>query len=74
VVAKLSELGLSPELWAQIITIVIGVMGGWIGKLKLKTKEIEQFIVQLNDAIYDDKVTAEELKKLSDTARKIAKA
>ena len=57
---------------ALIATLVISLLGGYVTKVKSKLGAISNFTVVLNDAIYDNKITEDEVKALSDELRKLA--
>jgi hypothetical protein len=67
-----TSLILNEEVIAIISTLIITVVGGYMAKFKSKSKEFADLIADINDAVYDDKVTAEEVKKISDSARKLS--
>lgn len=67
---------LSPELLAIIGTLLsfaIGILSRQAGyqKVKLKFSASKEFLTQVDDALYDDKVTDEEFRKIFDVGKKI---
>lgn len=67
---------LSPELLAIIATLIsfaIGILSRQPSYEKAKSKfsQSKEFLVQIDDALYDNKVTEEEFRKIFDAGKKI---
>ena len=59
---------------AMIATVLISLFGVYSQKIKSKLATIKDLTIDINDALYDDKITADEVKKISDKLRKLANA
>jgi len=67
---------LSPEVLGIIATIVSFVFGilakqPQYQKVKSKFSQSKEFLTQIDDALYDNKVTEEEFRKIFDAGKKL---
>jgi len=72
----LETVTLSPELitlLSTLLSFVIGILARQpaFQKFKSKTKMSKSFIEEIDNALYDDKVTDEEFRKIFDSGRKL---
>lgn len=67
---------ITPELLGIIATLVsfaIGILSRQPAyqKVKLKFSQSKEFLTQIDDALYDNKVTEEEFRKIFDSGKKL---
>lgn len=67
---------LSPEMMGIVATLVsfaVGILSRQVGyqKVKLKFSQSKEFLTTIDDALYDDKVTEEEFRKIFDSGKKL---
>jgi len=64
-------------MWEEVISVVVTfavvLLASWRywGRFKAKLKAIREFIDELDDALYDDKISEEEYRKLWEKFKKI---
>lgn len=63
---------ITPEIIGMIATVLISIFGVKAKLLKDKLSQIAELTIIINDAIYDDKISAQEIEKISDSLRKLA--
>lgn len=63
---------LNEEVIALISTMIITVLGGYFAKFKKKNGELRELIADIDDAIYDNQINEEEVRKIADSARRLA--
>ncbi len=65
---------LTPEIIGLIATVILSIFGVQAQKLKSKLSVIKDLTIDVNDALYDNEISVEEIKKISDKLRKLANA
>jgi hypothetical protein len=63
---------ITPEIIGMVATVLISFFGVKAKLLKDKLSQIAELTIIINDAVYDDKVSAQEIEKISDALRKLA--
>ena len=60
----------------MIVTGIVVLLASWAkwGRLKTKIKAVREFVVLLDEALYDDRVTEEEWQQLWEKFKKILEA
>lgn len=65
---------LTPEIIGLIATVILSIFGVQAQKLKSKLSVIKDLTIDVNDALYDNEISVDEIKKISDKLRKLANA
>ena len=54
-----------------ILPVLIGIIGGRFGFAKSKVKELRTFFTDIDEALYDDKISEEEFRKIFESGRNL---
>ncbi len=65
---------LTPEIIGLIATVILSIFGVQAQKLKSKLSVLKDLTIDVNDALYDNEISVDEIKKISDKLRKLANA